>query len=129
MSTPAVSTIPLLTYSPPRVNAAGEVEVMLHADGRLLRLTGSGKMFDELAADIKNMPPPPHNRAPLTPEQTDLYRGVVALVNAGATWQSAAAMKGVSMSAARHWWDRENARRHAAAESRAPVLKPSGEIL
>ena len=50
MSTP-VTTIPLLAYTPPAVNAAGQVALVLHAEGRLLKLTGAEAMFLDLAHD------------------------------------------------------------------------------
>ncbi|OAM89326.1 hypothetical protein OH491_13620 [Termitidicoccus mucosus] len=128
MSAAVTTTIPILAFSPPVVKA-GEVEVALHAAGRLIKLTGSEEMFFKFARGILVAPrAKPPARAVNGATLAD-YRRVVARVNAGENWVTAAAAEGVaSPGNVAKWWKRECARR-AADNASGAILKPSGEIL
>ncbi|MDR2673891.1 MAG: hypothetical protein LBC18_03240 [Opitutaceae bacterium] len=81
------------------------------AGGRLRHATGTGARH-------------------LPPERLEKYRRVVAAHAAGATWEQAAFAECVNPYAVRAWLAyRGEAARAAAADAKAPVLKPSGAIL
>jgi hypothetical protein len=138
MSTP-VTTIELLAYALPSVNAGGGVSLDLHAEGRIIRLTGSENMFLNLAHSLSVMRrerKPAGDRAAralLGEERIAVYRRVVARVNAGETKAAACRAEAVNASTFGNWWMRrrvrEAAAHHLVKAGDAPLPKPGGALL
>ena len=123
----------IVGFSPPSIEW-GQVALRVMMVGiDVAELSFDPVLGMELAAALRTLlgEPAPKQKRPhheLPPEQLAKYRRVVAAVNAGARWLDAAADEEVCAFNVVSWWSRQK-KLDAARGPRAPILKPSGEIL